>query len=80
MTTLGFGDIAANPGSSEGLVLLMAQVVLGYVLLGAIVTRLAVLFTTTAPARDHLSPKRPALKSEEAGADTVKQHVSPKSN
>ena len=50
MTTLGFGDIAANPDSWQGQVLLMAQVILGYVLLGALVTRFAVLFTAGGPA------------------------------
>jgi uncharacterized protein YjbI with pentapeptide repeats len=50
MTTLGFGDIAANPDSWQGQVLLMVQVILGYVLLGALVTRLAVLFTAGGPA------------------------------
>jgi len=50
MTTLGFGDIAANPDSWSGQVLLMFQVIFGYVLLGALVTRLAVLFTSDGPA------------------------------
>ncbi len=50
MTTLGFGDIAANPDSSLGQGLLMLQVILGYVLLGALVTRFAVLFTAGGPA------------------------------
>ena len=50
MTTLGFGDIAANPGSWQGQVALMVQVILGYVLLGALVTRFAVLFTADGPA------------------------------
>ena len=50
MTTLGFGDIAANPDSWLGQVVLMVQVILGYVLLGAMVTRLAVLFTSDGPA------------------------------
>jgi hypothetical protein len=50
MTTLGFGDIAANPDSQFGQVLLMLQVLLGYVLLGSLVTRFAVLFTAGAPA------------------------------
>jgi hypothetical protein len=45
MTTLGFGDIAASPNSWVGQTLLMLQVILGYVLLGALVTRFAVLFT-----------------------------------
>ena len=50
MTTLGFGDIAANPDSWAGQTLLMIQVILGYVLLGALVTRFAVLFTAGGPA------------------------------
>lgn len=50
MTTLGFGDIAANPDSWQGQVLLMVQVIFGYVLLGALVTRFAVLFTAGGPA------------------------------
>ncbi len=50
MTTLGFGDIAANPDSWAGQTLLMLQVILGYALLGALVTRFAVLFTAGGPA------------------------------
>ena len=50
MTTLGFGDIAANPDSWLGQVVLMVQVIFGYALLGALVTRLAVLFTSDGPA------------------------------
>ena len=50
MTTLGFGDIAANPDSWIGQTLLMLQVILGYVLLGALVTGFAVLFTAGGPA------------------------------
>jgi hypothetical protein len=50
MTTLGFGDIAANPDSWAGQTLLMIQMILGYVLLGALVTRFAVLFTAGGPA------------------------------
>jgi hypothetical protein len=50
MTTLGFGDIAANPDSWLGQILLMIQVILGYVHLGALVTRFAVLFTAGGPA------------------------------
>jgi hypothetical protein len=50
MTTLGFGDIAANPDSWKGQGLLMLQVIFGYVLLGALVTRFAVLFTAGGPA------------------------------
>ncbi len=50
MTTLGFGDMYANKGSIAGHVLLILQVILGYVLLGALVTRFAVLFTAGGPA------------------------------
>lgn len=50
MTTLGFGDIYANARSIWGHILLTFQVILGYVLLGALVTRFAVLFTAGGPA------------------------------
>ena len=50
MTTLGFGDMHANCRSLLGHLLLTIQVILGYVLLGALVTRLAVLFTADGPA------------------------------
>jgi hypothetical protein len=49
MTTLGFGDMYANKQSVTGHLLLIFQVILGYVLLGALVTRLAVLFTSDGP-------------------------------
>jgi len=49
MTTLGFGDMHANCQSFLGHLLLTIQVILGYVLLGAMVTRLAVLFTADGP-------------------------------
>jgi hypothetical protein len=50
MTTLGFGDIHANPVSEIGQVVLMVQVLLGYALLGALVCRLGVLFVAHGPA------------------------------
>lgn len=50
MTTLGFGDMYANAHSIWGHILLSVQVILGYVLLGALVTRFAVLFTAGGPA------------------------------
>ena len=51
MTTLGFGDMYANTSNywfavAIGHVLLGLQVLLGYVLLGALVTRFGVLFTS----------------------------------
>lgn len=50
MTTLGFGDIHANPDNTCGLWLLIVQVLLGYIMLGALVTRFAVLFQAGGPA------------------------------
>ncbi len=54
MTTLGFGDMyASTTGFLRGFfghTLLAIQVILGYVLLGALVTRFAVLFTAGGPA------------------------------
>ncbi len=47
MTTLGFGDMYANPQSYAGHVLLMGQVIVGYMLLGALITRFAVMFQGT---------------------------------
>jgi len=58
MTTLGFGDIAANPDSHCGQVLLMIQVILGYGLLGALITRLAILFTGEGPAGKFADKKK----------------------
>jgi hypothetical protein len=57
MTTLGFGDMHANCQSFLGHILLTVQVILGYVLLGALVTRFAVLFTVGGPA-GKFSPKK----------------------
>jgi len=50
MTTLGFGDVYAAPESGLGQFLLSLQVVLGYILLGALVTRFAMLFTAGGPS------------------------------
>jgi hypothetical protein len=68
MTTLGFGDMHANCQSFWGHVLLTLQVLLGYVLLGALVTRFAVLFTAGGPAGrfvEHESKK--AITEQKAG-------------
>jgi hypothetical protein len=54
MTTLGFGDMhavrSADIWGFLGSFLLSLQVILGYVMLGALVTRLGILFTNDAPA------------------------------
>lgn len=53
MTTLGFGDMYANAHGPWGHVLLTLQVLLGYVMLGALITRFAVLFTSAGPDRGY---------------------------
>lgn len=58
MTTLGFGDMYANKGSIAGHVILCVQVLLGYVLLGALITRFAVLFTAGGPAGKFAEAKK----------------------
>ncbi len=60
MTTLGFGDMYAHFDSFWGHLLLMAQVLLGYILLAALVTRFAVLFTAGGP-----SSKFPKIKKKD---------------
>ena len=54
MTTLGFGDMYANAHGFWrgffGSLLLVIQVILGYMLLGALITRFAVLFNAGGPA------------------------------
>lgn len=50
MTTLGFGDMYAEPGSKAGHILLILQVLSGYILLAALVTRFAILFMAGGPA------------------------------
>jgi len=62
MTTLGFGDMYANKGSIAGHVILAVQVILGYVLLGALVTRFAVLFTAGGPAGKFAEEKEKTTK------------------
>ncbi len=52
MTTLGFGDMYANSQSFWGHLLLTIQVLFGYVLLGALITRLAIVFTGEGPPLD----------------------------
>ncbi|MCP4746613.1 MAG: hypothetical protein GY874_10820 [Desulfobacteraceae bacterium] len=66
MTTLGFGDIYALNTSYWGHISLMIQVILGYVLLGALVTRLGILFTNEAPAA-----KPTPIKKKKPAKDTV---------
>ena len=50
MTTLGFGDMHANCLKLWGHILLTLQVFSGYVILSALITRFAVLFSAGGPA------------------------------
>jgi len=50
MTTLGFGDIYVSTNSFTGYFLVVLQTLIGYFMLGAIITRLAILFSNTGPA------------------------------
>ncbi|THB72737.1 MAG: hypothetical protein D6B28_04990 [Gammaproteobacteria bacterium] len=50
MTTLGFGDLHATATSAAGHLLLIIQVLVGYMLLGALITRLAIMFTAGGPS------------------------------
>jgi len=64
MTTLGFGDMYADAQSIWGHILLTVQVILGYVLLGALVTRFAVLFTAGGPAGEFAKEKKKGTKEK----------------
>ena len=57
MTTLGFGDIHADRGSKVGQFLLASEVLIGYWLLAALVTRLAILFQAEGPSARFLHGK-----------------------
>ncbi len=61
MTTLGFGDIYAKATSYAGYLLLMLQVVLGYVMLGSLITRFGVMFTGGGPAAPFTPIKKPSI-------------------
>ena len=62
MTTLGFGDITVNPASYIGHVIVSIQVILGYIGLGALITRIGTLFNsaglTTTPKEYNKKHKR----------------------
>lgn len=49
MTTLGFGDMCAHAQRLEGHLFLMAQVLLGYIILGLLVTRFSVMIRSGGP-------------------------------
>jgi len=64
MTTLGFGDMHANCQSFWGHFLLTVQVILGYVLLAALVTRIGVLFTSGVIAGEFKDSSRKSGNNE----------------
>jgi len=70
MTTVGFGDIHANPQSILGHVLIALQVLLGYTILGALITRFAVLFTAGGPA-GKFSEKKSKKEATDNGPPSV---------
>lgn len=49
MTTLGFGDMYAKPTSLMGHLLLCIQVLLGYIMLAVLVTRISIMFSSEGP-------------------------------
>jgi len=69
MTTLGLGDIFANPESMLGHAILAFHVLMGYVLLGALITRLGILFTADGPAGKFAPTWKPEAKPAQQQAD-----------
>ncbi|MEW6442218.1 MAG: pentapeptide repeat-containing protein [bacterium] len=59
MTTLGFGDIHANPISKAAHILLILQVLLGYFFLAVLVTRLSIILQSPAPSAEPTQPDPP---------------------
>jgi len=74
-TTLGFGDMYANAQSVWGHILLSVQVILGYVLLGALVTRFAVLFTAGGPAGKFAKEKRCRRAGDKLGCEEYHEGI-----
>ena len=62
MTTLGFGDMHARASSVAGYILLIVQVFFGYVLLGALITRLGILFMGEGPCAEFTPIEKPKNK------------------
>ena len=66
MTTLGFGDVHAKAECWQGMIgqsVLMIHVIIGYVLLGSLVTRLGIVFTGLGPvSKPKLSNKDEELQ------------------
>jgi len=61
--TIGFGNMDANTNSLLGHIFVGLQVILGYVLLGALVTRFAVLFTAGGPVGKFADGKKKATEN-----------------
>jgi uncharacterized protein YjbI with pentapeptide repeats len=65
--TVGFTNMHANAHSFWGHILVGLQMILGFVLLGALVTRFAVLFTAGGPAGKFAEEKKEENQNEETG-------------
>lgn len=63
MTTLGFGDMFAKTNSYLGYVALIIHVIFGYFLLGALITRLAIVFTSGGPSHSFEKDKNRVMRS-----------------
>lgn len=63
MTTLGFGDMYAEPMNLLGHILLTFQVLMGYLFLGALITRLGILFQSEGPT-DIKKDRKPEEEAE----------------
>jgi len=68
-TTVGFGDVSANPQSIAGHIIIIINVILGYTILAALVVRMGILFNTMPacecrPRKDDPIVSSNALKSE----------------
>lgn len=62
MTSLGLSVGTAGDGPAMRYILLMLQYILGYVLLGALITRLSILFTAGGPSADFAPEWKPEKK------------------
>ncbi|AZV26544.1 hypothetical protein CT157_11150 [Pseudomonas syringae] len=62
MTTLGYGDMSASLGSWTAQCVIIAQVLYGYVLLGALVSLLANIFIADGPPRGLIKHPVPPVK------------------
>lgn len=70
--TLGFSDMYANAQSIFGHILITVQALLGYVLLGALVTRFAILFAAGGPAGRFAKKTKATEDTEKNGSPPIR--------